>query len=100
MIDRRRYYLAGKRDVDREVTLLPAQASSPRCPDEMAEALDRFEAAFTRLSAAHQDVITQRRIVGLNTNEAARQLGVSAGEVRRRLAQALARLAVLMEDRD
>ena len=58
VIDRRRYYLAGKRDVAREVSLQTGHGDHPLGPEEQTEALDRFEAAFARLPAHHQEIVS------------------------------------------
>jgi RNA polymerase sigma factor (sigma-70 family) len=98
VIDRRRYYLAAKRDMAREVVLQSADGGVPRSVEEEAEVLERFELAFSRLSTDLQEVITLRRVLGHDTAETARRLEISEGQTRKRLARALARLAVLMGD--
>ena len=98
VIDRRRYYLAAKRDVAREVALQTGDGDVPPSPEEATEALDRFEAAFAQLSETHQEVISLRRIFGMDAEAAGQRLGISASETRKRLARALARLAVVMGD--
>lgn len=96
VIDRRRYYTRAKRDAAREVHLQSEPGRGARAFGGVSEAQERFEAAFSRLATSHQEVFTLRRIFGHDTAETARRLGVSQGETRKRLASALARLAVLM----
>ena len=57
------------------------------------EELARLEAALTRLSGEHREVIVLARIVGLSPAQIGAQLGKSEGATRILLHRALARLA-------
>ncbi len=105
--DRRAYYLAGKRDVLREVA---AQAPSDESagadlmqhyrtfstPSRLAsdrEEVARIEAAFEGLSEEQREVVTLAHLAGLSRAAIAEQLGKSEGAVRVILHRALAKLS-------
>ncbi len=107
--DRRAYYLAGKRDVLREVQqpgsksggesdvadlmqhyrtfTTPSQVASDR------EDVARVEAAFEVLSEEQREVLTLAHIAGLPRAEIAEQLGKTEGAIRVILHRALAKLS-------
>ncbi len=106
--DRRAYYLAGKRDVLREVPATvrhdqhdstadlmqhyrtfstPSRAASDR------EEVARVEAAFDVLSEEQREVLTLAHLAGLSRAEIAEQLGKTEGAVRVTLHRALAKLS-------
>lgn len=103
--DRRAYYLAGKRDVLREVQgsgskdseddlmqhyrtfSTPSRAASDR------EEVARVEAAFDVLTDEQREVLTLAHLGGLSRGEIAEQIGKSEGAVRVTLHRALAKLS-------
>jgi RNA polymerase sigma-70 factor (ECF subfamily) len=107
---RRRYYAAGKRDVQREVT--PAQGSKSSDPSQIEdlyktlytpsqeairnEDLERIEQAFDKLSEDQREVIVLSRLVGLSHREIAQEMNRSEVAVRSLLSRALATLADLV----
>ena len=102
--DRQAFYLAGKRDVLREVA--PGEASAAEdlmqhyrtfsTPSRVAsdrEEVARIEAAFEVLSDEQREVLTLAHLVGLSRAEIAQQLGKTEGAVRVTLHRALAKLS-------
>ncbi|MBK8975932.1 MAG: sigma-70 family RNA polymerase sigma factor [Planctomycetes bacterium] len=97
--DRRRFHLAARRDLGREVSAIPDLAGV-FTPSEQAarrEELERVEAAFDRLSPAQREVLTLSRIAGLSHAEIAERTGRQQGAVRVLLHKALARLATVLD---
>ncbi len=105
--DRRAYYLAGKRDVLREI---PQQAgedaeagedlmhhyrtfSTPSRVASHREEAARVEAAFERLTDEQREVVTLAHLAGLSRAEIAEQMGKTEGAVRVILHRALAKLS-------
>ena len=102
---RRDYYLADKRDAQREQALEATPEDDERLlacyrgfttPSKAAmlrEEIERIERAFEMLSDEHREVITLAKIVGLSRAEIGEQMGRSEGAVKMLLARALAELA-------
>jgi RNA polymerase sigma factor (sigma-70 family) len=108
--DRKRYYLASKRRVDRNaggVDLTASDARLAECyqtaftsPSAAAmkhEDIERLERAFDRLSDEDREVVTLARIANVPHAEIAEAIGITVGAVRVRLSRALVRLAALMK---
>ena len=104
--ERRRRYLAQRREAAREVPLPSRSHGLSRAdflrslltPSRVAAAredLDRLEGAFGQLSSDQQRVITLAKLDGLSHQEIASRLGTSEGNSRVMLSRALARLATL-----
>lgn len=108
--DRRSYYLAGKRDVLREV---PAKAGGDSAEDLMQhyrtfstpsraasdrEEVARIETAFECLTDEQREVLTLAHLAGLSRAEIAEQLGKSEGAIRVTLHRALAKLSSKLSD--
>ncbi len=106
--NRQAYWLAGKRDVLREV---PAELdpdaerellgryrtmSTPSARLMAREELERVEAAFDELSEEQREVVTLAHLAGLSRAEIAEQIGKSEGAVRTILYRSLARIADLL----
>lgn len=110
LVDRKRYYLAEKRRVDRNVRKDEAATGSEHdlancyqsafaSPSDAAmkrEDIERLERAFDRLNERDREVVSLSRLAGLSHDQIAKQIGVTAGTVRVRLSRAMARLAALM----
>lgn len=62
------------------------------------EELERAEAAFQQLSAAHREVIVLSRVLGLPHPDVAREMGRTPVATRTLLSRALARMATLLEE--
>jgi RNA polymerase sigma-70 factor (ECF subfamily) len=106
--ERRRRYLAQRRDAAREVRM-PSQSGSRGLsradflrtlvtPSRVASAredLSRLERAFDRLTEDQQRVITMSKVEGLSHQEIAERLGITEVNSRVTLSRALARLATL-----
>ena len=109
IIDRDRYYRAGKRDAAREVGTSPTDSSEAMLidcygsfctPSRNAiahEELNRIETAVRALPEDYRDVIVASRIVGLSNAEIAEQIGRTEDAVRALLGRALARLSGLLK---
>ena len=108
LANRRRHYLALKRDVGRERPLAAADSqagiaalyASLASPSEAAiasETVARMERAFDRLTDDQRQVINLARVVGLGHDEVAAEMGRSEGAVRTLLHRALAKLGRLMD---
>ena len=107
IVGRREFYLAGKRDVLRNVPLdresddsrraeLLATYSSFTTPSHHAmvrEEVERIEAVFEDVPEEYREVITLAHVVGLSRAEIAEQMGRSEGAVRMLLHRALAQVA-------
>jgi len=113
IVDRRDYYLAQRRDVQREVRpsapdesqhqmqMLLEQYSGFSTPSEKAilgEEVERIETAFEALSEEQREVVTLAHVVGLSRKEIATQLGKNEGTVRMILHRGLAKLARQLRD--
>ena len=105
--NRVRYWRAQRRDAGRETPAdaradssgaeaLFATFATPSNHAMVKEELQRFETAFARLSAEHQQVILLARIEQLSHREIGEQLGISEANSRVLLSRALARLAKFM----
>lgn len=98
------YYLAEKRDVAREVAVLPADdlvgsyASfcTPSREAVAREELVRIERAFDHLSPSQREVILLSRVIGLEHADVAAAMNRSAGATRALLFRALSRLTELL----
>lgn len=97
LVDRARRRNAGKR-AGNEVTLLTQHASTVR-PIEL-EALDQALSALERVSAERAAIVELRFFGGLNTDEIAAALGVSASTVKRSWRAARAWLLTNLEAGD
>ena len=106
--DRQAYYLAGKRDVFREIQQPKESDEGSAVADLMQhyrtfstpsrvvsdkEEVARVEAAFEVLSDEQREVLTLAHLVGLPRSEIAQQLGKTEGAVRVILHRALAKLS-------
>lgn len=108
--NRRDYYLAGKRDAQREVPIdegrrsnedqrllaLYGSFSTPSDKAIVREEMERVEAAFEQLSEEQREVVTLAHVVGLSRAEIAERTGRSEGAVRGMLHRALVRLSALL----
>ncbi|MCA8948952.1 MAG: sigma-70 family RNA polymerase sigma factor [Planctomycetes bacterium] len=106
--DRYEYYLAAKRDVNREhvpqsdgvADTLRAYAGffTPSQHAAAREELTRVEAAFQRLSHEQQDVILMAKMMGLSRAQIAAETGRTEVGVRTLLSRALARLTDMLAE--
>jgi len=106
--DRGRFWGRERRDMDREhgrgaeKDELEAQIRTFFTPSRDAaarEELERVEQAFRQLPEDYRRVIILVRVLGLPHREAASELGRTELATRTLLSRALARLALLVEDR-
>jgi RNA polymerase sigma-70 factor (ECF subfamily) len=67
-------------------------------PTEIAAADDRLIGLLDRLSLDHRSVIVCRLFLDWSTEQTATALGISTGTVKSRLARALERLRLMLED--
>lgn len=106
--DRRKYHLAGRRDVRREQgqgdtvadrNLLECYSGfcTPSRDAGAREELERVERAMDALPDEYREVITLSRVAGLNHATIAEQMGRSEGAVRMLLHRAIARLVADVE---
>ncbi len=101
IIDRHRYYTAGRRDAGRE-SPADAEADGARhrvTPSRYAmarEELDRVQAALTELPPHYREVIVLARILDLSHAEVAERLGKTESAVRSVLHRALAEVAKIL----
>jgi RNA polymerase sigma-70 factor (ECF subfamily) len=96
IIDRYRYWTAGKRDALRDVRATfdgPAQAPSPSQDAAVAEQVGRLQAALARLPEASRDVIRLARLEGRPLREVADRMGRSEDAVRNLLFRAVGLLS-------
>ncbi|MCA8973402.1 MAG: sigma-70 family RNA polymerase sigma factor [Planctomycetes bacterium] len=104
--DRYEYYLAGRRNVNREADrhtgddarTLEAYAGfySPSQHAAAREELLRVEDAFARLRSEEQDVVLMAKMMGLSRQQIAAETGRSEAAVRKQLSRALARLTDML----
>lgn len=106
LIDRHRYYHAGKRDLARELggqqsasltsaeaALLASGLGSPSGDAQLHEEVARLEQAFSELVPADQAILRLIYVEGLSHAQAAERLGTSEVNSRKQLSRALARLS-------
>lgn len=104
IINKRRYYEAGKRDVHREAnqprddaqeSLLASYATiaTPSQHLSRREAMEELEKAFDELPEDYREAITLYRLCGLDYPQIAEQMNRSEGAVRNLVYRGLARLA-------
>jgi RNA polymerase sigma-70 factor (subfamily 1) len=110
LINRKRHYLAQRRDVLRQQPLTEGHCSqvgvaavySSMCsPSHGAiahETAERLERAFDRLPEDYRTVITLARLLGLSHAEVAAEMGRQQGAVRTLLSRALVRLGRFMAE--
>lgn len=112
IVNRKDFYLAQKRDAQRELRLSSGDGSnaekrlfdcyrsfsSPSRNMMIKEEIERVERAFEELSEEHREVITLAHVVGLSRAEIAEQMGKSEGAVRVLLHRALARVSALLAE--
>ena len=110
IVDRKRYYTAQKRDIDRNQAEdggerdergLAECYNTFTAPSQRAianEDIERIEAAFEQMPEDYREVITLAHLVGLSRKEIAEQMGKTEGAVRTTLFRALARLSDLLGD--
>ena len=67
-------------------------------PEHDAKELERVQAAFAKLSPAHQEVILLRRVEGLTYPEMGTRLGLTVRQVERRMAQAIYELDKALDE--
>jgi RNA polymerase sigma factor, sigma-70 family len=107
--DRARYWGRAKRDGARTTPLEPgsqahevldayASIASPSQDAIATEELARIERAFDALPESYRQVILLSRVVGLDTEEIAREISQSSHYTRTLLSRSLARLASLLHD--
>jgi RNA polymerase sigma factor (sigma-70 family) len=101
IVDRRRYWLADKRNPDRSVDAaidaLPAQTASVSGLAIGAEDLGALEKCFAELPDDYRHVIAAAKLIGQTHAEIAADTGRSAEAVGMLLHRALARLGTLMK---
>lgn len=110
ILNKKRYYTAGRRDAAREVA---PRASGDGAPSVMScyatvctpsrvaagvEAVERFETAFAQLPDHYREVITLHRVVGLSFAEIAEQTGRAENAARNLFHRAVARLSSALEE--
>jgi len=114
IVNRKDFYLAQKRDAQREVPYSEGEDStadrqlfdcyrsfaSPSRQAMLREEVERVERAFEDLPEEYREVITLAHVVGLSRAEIAEQMGKSEGAVRVLLHRALARVSTLLADPD
>lgn len=104
IIDRQRYYRAGKRDAGREanppshlsgdqIARLAMTLGTPSRDAMMREELQGLERAFERLSENDRQIIQLVYVEGASHAEAAERLGCTEVVSRKQLSRALARLS-------
>ena len=106
--DRARFHGSMKRDSAREQVLATepgyysgyAGLMSPSRVMIQQEDVQRLERVFDALPAQYAEVITLARIVGLSHEEIAVEIGTTVAASRMLLHRALARLAVMLSDRE
>jgi len=112
IVNRKDFYLAQKRDAQREMRLSSGDDSaahqrladcyrsfsSPSRGLMIKEELERVERAFETLPEEYREVITLAHMVGLSRAQIAQQMGKSEGAVRVLLHRALARVSALLAD--
>lgn len=109
ILDRKRYYESGKRSVAREVSprgdadedfdeLLTCYVTlvTPSRHATAKEEVERVERCLRQLPAGQRDAVTMTRILGLSTEEVARQMGRTPSAVRGLVARGLARLSSML----
>ncbi len=111
ILNRHDYWLAQKRDAQREIGLganasgsfdegalldCDGRFSSPSHGAVRREELERIERAFEQMPEEYREVITLAHLVGLSRAEIAQQLGKSEGAVRVLLHRALARMSSIL----
>ena len=107
IVDRARYYDAGKREAGREEPLpetdgsafVPAAYASLCTPSQVAmahELKDRIEAGFDELPEDYREVLVLSRIVGLSHGEIAEETGRTLSSVRNLVYRGMARLTMLV----
>ncbi len=103
VVDRRRYWLADKRDPGRvgdvAVDVVPAPAASVSGLAIRDEDLALMEQCFDDLSPEHREVITAAKLIGQSHAEIAAAMGRSIDAVGMLLHRALAQLARRMRAR-
>lgn len=114
IVNRKDFYLAQKRDAQREVHFADGDDStsdqqlfdcyrsfvSPSRQAMVREEVERVEQAFEGLPDEYREVITLAHVVGLSRAEIAEQMGKSEGAVRVLLHRALARVSTLLTGKD
>lgn len=114
IVNRKDFYLAQKRDAQREVPFADGDDStsdqqlldcyrsfaSPSRQAMVREEVERVERAFEGLPDEYREVITLAHVVGLSRAEIAEQMGKSEGAVRVLLHRALARVSTLLTGPD
>lgn len=114
IINRKDFYLAQKRDAQREMPLSSGSGSqaeqqlldcyrsfsSPSRQAMVKEEIARVEQAFDELPEEYREVITLAHVLGMSRAEIAQQMGKSEGAVRVLLHRALARVSALLADTD
>lgn len=108
IISRQRHYLTQKRDAAREVRFeSPVAADLLECYRSIAtpsqelirkEEIDRLEAAFDELTLEQREVLSLRRVFGMNTKEIATYVERDLRVVRRELADSMLSLARRLRD--
>lgn len=109
LIERIRFWRAGRRDVARERDVAPrrdrSEADQSRFDDLRAhlpspsqhamahEQMERFAQAFAKLPPEQQELITLSRLIGFSHAEIAQRLGITAAASRQAVHRALVRLA-------
>ncbi|MFT7676274.1 MAG: RNA polymerase sigma-70 factor (subfamily 1) [Planctomycetota bacterium] len=107
IMDRRKFHLAEKRDVGRDLPIASEGAelavlqaygklTTPSQNAVVKEELERIEAAMDQLSEEQREVVSLSHVVGLSRAQIAEQVGKSEGSVRMLLHRSMARLAVLL----
>jgi RNA polymerase sigma factor (sigma-70 family) len=104
ILDRRRHWLAERRDVRREQPLpdgddVRASFATVSQNAMRNEDLAALEACFEQLTGEHRRVVVAVKLFGQSHAEVAAELGCSEGAARMLLHRALARLGMLMCER-
>ena len=111
LMDRKRFYLAEKRNPERELRVssftagtkiegLYASLCSPSQAAVAKEDIERLERAFDKLQEDYQEVLRLAHYVGMSRAESAVEMGRSVGAVRVLLHRALGLLGLLMHEEE
>ncbi len=110
ILEKKRYYLAQRRDTGREEHIDPAEYeqleeldadSNPRSPQRIAmrrEELARLQELFDGLDERDRRILSMRKVFGISAAEIARELEIGESTVRWRLSEIMTRLALRLRE--